>query len=48
MGQYMATVRLHKEVAVEIPFEVIAENAPAVEEAPAQEAPATEEAPAAE
>ncbi|MBR1804678.1 MAG: 50S ribosomal protein L9 [Muribaculaceae bacterium] len=48
VGQYMATVRLHKEVAVEIPFEVIAENAPAVEEAPAQEAPATEEAPAAE
>ena len=53
VGQYMATVRLHKEVAVEIPFEVVAENAPVVEEAPVEaapavEAPAQEEAPAAE
>ena len=43
VGSYVATVKLHKEVSVEIPFEVIAENAP-VEEAPAQET----EAPAAE
>lgn len=53
VGQYVATVRLHKEVAVEIPFEVVAENAPIVEEAPVEaapavEAPAQEEAPAAE
>lgn len=53
VGQYVATVRLHKEVAVEIPFEVVAENAPVVEEAPVEtapavEAPAQEEAPAAE
>ena len=53
VGQYMATVRLHKEVAVEIPFEVVAENAPVVEEAPVEaapavDAPAQEEAPAAE
>ena len=45
VGSYVATVRLHKEVSVEIPVEVIAENAPAQEEAaPAQE----ETAPAAE
>ena len=38
VGSYVATVRLHKEVSVEIPVEVIAENAPAQEEAaPAQE-----------
>ncbi len=53
VGQYVATVRLHKEVAVEIPFEVVAENAPVVEEAPVEEAPAVEapaqeEAPSAE
>ncbi len=28
-GSYTAAVRLHKEVSVEIPFEVVAENAPA-------------------
>ena len=53
VGNYVATIRLHKEVDVEIPFEVIAENAPApapvVEEAPVQETPVQEEeAPAAE
>ena len=53
VGQYVATVRLHKEVAVEIPFEVVAENAPApvVEEAPAapaEEVPVVEETPAEE
>lgn len=52
VGSYVATVRLHKEVAVEIPFDVISDvqpEAPAVEETPAvvEEAPAaveTEEA----
>lgn len=43
VGSYVATVKLHKEVSAEIPFEVVAENAP-VEDAPAQEA----EAPVAE
>ena len=42
VGSYVATVRLHKEVAVEIPFEVIS-DAPMAEEA-APEAPV--EAPA--
>lgn len=46
LGHYTAVVQLHKEVAVEIPFEVIAENAPAKEvvkeEAPAAEEPAEE------
>lgn len=54
LGHYTATVQLHKEVAVEIPFDVISENAPkqeeapVVEEAPAvvEEAPVMEEAPA--
>ncbi len=49
LGKYTAIVQLHKEVAVEIPFEVISENAPKQEEAPAvEEAPAMEEAPAAQ
>ena len=41
VGNYVATVRLHKEVAVDIPFEVIAEGAdePKTEE-PAAEQPA--------
>ncbi len=49
VGDYTAVVRLHKEVSVEIPFTVVAENAP-VEAAPAvEEAPAAEvEAPAEE
>ncbi len=52
LGDYSATVHFHKEVIVEIPVKVIAENekveAP-VEEAPAApEAPVAEEAPAAE
>ncbi len=34
LGSYVATVRFHKEVAVEVPFEVISENAPKAEEAP--------------
>ncbi len=56
LGHYTATVQLHKEVAVEIPFKVISENAPKQEEAPAteeapavvEEAPVAEETPAAE
>lgn len=48
LGDYVATVHFHKEVLVEVPVKVVAENQ-AVEEAPkAEEAPATEEAPAAE
>ena len=46
LGHYTAIVQLHKEVAVEIPFDVISENAPKQEEAPVEEAPAAvEEAP---
>lgn len=48
VGDYTAVVRLHKEVSVEIPFTVVAENAPVVEAPAAEEAPAVEEAPAAE
>ena len=52
VGEYVATVKLHKEVAAQVPFTVVAENAPVVkEEAPAvkEEAPAVqEEAPVAE
>ena len=56
VGSYVATVHFHKEVTVEIPVTVVAENAPAVEapvaEAPVEEAPVAEtpaeEAPAAE
>ena len=55
VGDYVATVCFHKEVSVEIPVKVVAENAPAeevVEAAAAQvevvEAPVEEETPAAE
>jgi large subunit ribosomal protein L9 len=57
VGEYVALVHFHKEVTVEIPVTVVAENAPVVEEtpaAPAAEAPVAEapvqeeEAPAAE
>ncbi|MBQ0020119.1 MAG: 50S ribosomal protein L9 [Bacteroidales bacterium] len=48
VGDYTAVVRLHKEVSVEIPFTVVAENAPVAEpvaeEVPAVEAPAEEAA----
>ncbi len=50
LGSYIATVRLHKEVSVEIPFEVVSANAAeevvaqeAAVEAPVAEAPASEE-----
>lgn len=49
LGDYVATVHFHKDVLVEIPVKVIAENQPVeapVEETPA--APVAEEAPAAE
>ena len=45
VGDYVATVCYHKEVSVEIPVKVVAENAPAVEMV---EAPAAVEAPVAE
>ena len=51
LGDYTATVHFHKEVLVEIPVKVVAENAEVVEtpaEAPVEAAPAAEEAPAAE
>ena len=48
VGSYVATVRLHKEVAAEIPVEVVAENAPVVEETPAEAPVEAPEAPAAE
>ncbi len=53
VGDFVAQVHFHKEVTVEIPVKVVAENAPTqkeeapVAEAPVAEAPA-EEAPAAE
>ncbi len=55
VGDFVAVVKLHKEVSAEVPFTVVAEGAPAVEAAPAAEeapvaeaAPAVEEAPVAE
>ncbi len=51
LGDYSATVHFHKEVTVEVPVRVIAENqvVEAPVEAPVEEAPAAvEEAPAAE
>ncbi len=44
VGDFVALVHFHKEVVVEIPVKVIAENAPAVEEKPAKSAPVVEEA----
>ena len=51
VGEYVASVKLHKEVTVDIPVKVVAEGAkeeaPVATEAPAVEAPvveATEEA----
>lgn len=37
VGNYIATVRLHKEVSVEIPFEVVSENVKEVAKAEAKE-----------
>ena len=50
LGDYVATVHFHKEVLVEVPVKVVAENQPveAPAEAPVEAAPAAEEAPAAE
>ncbi len=47
VGDFVAVVHFHKEVAVEIPVKVVAENAPAEEEKQ-EAAPAVEEAPVAE
>ena len=38
VGSYHATVKLHKEVSVDVPFEVIAETEAAAETAPSAEA----------
>ena len=44
IGDFVALVHFHKEVVVEIPVKVIAENAPAVEEKkPVKAAPVVEE-----
>ena len=50
IGDYVALVHFHKEVIVEIPVKVVAENAEVLEVAVAEEAPAVEaeETPAAE
>lgn len=45
LGDYVATVHFHKDVLVEIPVKVIAENQPV--EAPVEETPTIEETPAA-
>ena len=49
VGDYVATVYFHKEVVVEVPVKVVAENAPVAEKS-TEEAPASEvvEAPVAE
>lgn len=47
LGDYSATIHFHKEVIVEVPVKVVAENAE-VEAPKAEETPAVEEAPAAE
>ena len=46
VGSYTASVKIHRDVTVELPFVVKAEGA--VEEAPVEEVPAVEEAPVAE
>lgn len=52
VGEYVATVKLHKEVSAHVPFIVVAENAPVAQAAPEaeekKEAPVVEEAPVAE
>ena len=47
VGDFVALVHFHKEVTVEIPVKVVAENAPA-EEVKAEETPVVEAAPAVE
>lgn len=44
VGDYVAVVKLHKEVAAQVPFSVVAENAPVAEEAPVAEAETPAEA----
>lgn len=46
VGDYTATIRLHKEVAVEIPVTVVAENAPQAEAPAVEETVEPEPAPA--
>lgn len=38
VGDYVATIHFHKDVIVEVPVKVVAENAPKAEEAKAEEA----------
>ena len=45
VGDYVATVKLHKEVAAEVPFTVIAEDAPVAQKAPVAESAPVVEAP---
>lgn len=45
VGDYVATIHFHKEVIVELPVKVVAENAAPAEEAPKAEAEAPAEAP---
>lgn len=46
VGDFVATVHFHKEVLVEVPVKVVAENAAPEVEAPKVEAPKAEEVPA--
>ncbi len=49
VGEHVATIKLHKEVAAQVPFTVVAEGGEAPVAAPAEEpAPAVEAAPAEE
>lgn len=44
VGEYVATVKLHKEVSAQVPFTVVADEAPVAEAAPVvEEAPAVED-----
>ena len=44
-GEYVATIKLHKEVAAEVPFTVVDENAPAAKEQKVDGKKETQEAP---
>ena len=43
VGEYVAKIRLHKEVTVDVPFEVLSENAQVAKPVQAEAAPATED-----
>ena len=44
-GEYVATIKLHKEVTAEVPFTVVAENAPIAKEQKVDDKKETKEAP---